>query len=136
MTTPRKRAAQPKPKPPEEARAELPAGQPNEFASFVAGLLDSMRAEEIVRLDVRGVTDLADEFLIATVANSRQAAAIVEACEKARKARKQERIGLDAQPSSGWVVLDYGDVVIHLFLPEHRAYYGLEHLWSDAKRIA
>jgi len=135
VSTPRKRTARPKAKPPEEARAALPAREPNEFADFVAGLLDAMRAEEIVRLDVRGVTDLADEFLIATVANSRQAAAIVESCEKARKARKHARIGLDAQPSSGWVVLDYGDLVVHLFLPEHRAYYGLEHLWCDAKRI-
>jgi len=105
------------------------------FAASVYEMLAEKRAEDMVWLDVRGVTDLADDFLIATVQNSRQAAAIVDECERERKRLGLPRVGIDAKPGSSWVVLDYGDLVVHLFLPEQRSYYGLEHLWADAKRV-
>jgi len=136
VSTPRKRTARAKARAGAEAPAAVaPGSRARDLADAVARLLHAMRAEEVVRLDVSGVTDLADEFLIATVASTRQSAAIVEACEKERKARRLASIGVDAQPGSGWVVLDYGDLVVHLFLPEQRAYYGLEHLWADARRL-
>ena len=105
------------------------------FADYVFAVLEEKRAEDIVRLDVTGVTDIADEFLIATMTNSRQGSAIVDACEIERKKRGLTRLGAEGLDGSSWIVLDYGDLVLHLFLPEQRAYYALEHLWSDAKRI-
>ena len=106
-----------------------------DFVEFVESVLEGKRAEDIVRLDVREVTDIADEFLVATNNNARQAAAIVQECEKERKRRGLGRIGIEGLSSSSWVILDYGDLVVHLFLPEQREYYALEHLWGDARRV-
>jgi ribosome-associated protein len=116
------------------AGTAAPAAEPT-FAFFVYERLVEKRAEDVVWLDVRRVTDLADDFLIATVQNTRQAAALVEECEKERKRRALGCIGVDARPGSGWIVLDYGDLVVHLFLPEPRKYYQLESLWADARRV-
>lgn len=114
--------------------ALAPKEAPGRFAEAVLKILDEKRAEDIVWLDVRGVTDVADEFLIATILNSRQGGAILEACEKEAKRLKVSRLGVEGGPQSSWILLDYGSLVVHLFLPEQRAYYGLEHIWSDAKR--
>ena len=119
-------------KPRSESTAGIDTGS---FAEFVCEALDEKRAEDIVWLDVRGVTDLADYFIIATILNPRQGAAILDVVEKERKRRGLPRIGIEGAGGSSWVVLDYGDLVVHLLLPEQRAYYGLEHLWADAKRI-
>jgi ribosome-associated protein len=109
---------------------------PDDLASFVMSTLEEKRAEDIVWLDVSGVTDLARYFIIATVTNPRQMAAVAAACEKERKSRGFPRIGIEgASSGSSWVVLDYADVIVHLFLPEQREYYALEHLWADAKRM-
>jgi ribosome-associated protein len=104
------------------------------FTEAVLKILDEKRAEDVVWLDVRGVTDVADEFLIATILNPRQGGAILEACEREAKRLKVSRLGVEGGPQSSWILLDYGSLVVHLFLPEQRAYYGLEHIWSDAKR--
>ena len=105
------------------------------FVRFVRGVLDDKRAEDVVWLDLEGVTDIADEFLIATITNARQGSAIVDACEKERKARGLACLGIEGKGNSSWVVLDYGDIVVHLFTPEAREKYQLEHIWADAKRI-
>ncbi|MHC4407717.1 MAG: ribosome silencing factor [Planctomycetota bacterium] len=105
------------------------------FFQFVRETLDDKRAENIVALDLRGVSSIADEFLIATISNPRQASAIVDTCEKERKARGLSCLGIEGTGGSSWVVLDYGDLVVHMFTADAREYYGLEFLWSDAKRI-
>jgi ribosome-associated protein len=115
--------------PSKEAKRET-----SSFPQAVIKILDDKRAEDIVWLDVRGVTDVADEFLIATIMNPRQGGAILEACEKEAKRLKIPRLGVEGGPQSSWILLDYGSLVVHLFLPEQRAYYALEHIWSDAKR--
>ena len=104
------------------------------FVRFLRGVLDEKRAVDIVWLDLEGITDIADEFLIATISNLRQGAAIVDACEKERKARGLRCLGIEGKGNSSWVVLDYGDVVVHLFTPEAREKYQLEHIWADARR--
>ena len=105
------------------------------FTRFAREVLDEKRATEVVWLDLRGITDIADEFLIATVNNPRQSAAVVDACEKERKARGLKCLGIEGKGNSSWVVLDYGDLVVHLFTPEAREYYRLEHVWADAEVI-
>jgi len=112
-----------------------PSIDTGDFVHFIRGVIDEKRATDIVWLDLEGVTDIADEFLIATVTNTRQGAAIVDACEKERKARGLTCLGIEGKGNSTWVVLDYGDVVVHLFTPDAREKYQLEHLWADAKRI-
>jgi ribosome-associated protein len=119
----------------EPAESAPPAGAAaSRLVDVVLRILDEKRAEDIVRLDVHGVTDVADEFVIATILNARQGGAIVEACEKEAKRMRVPRLGVEGLASSSWILLDYGSLVVHLFLPEQRAYYALEHLWADAKR--
>jgi ribosome-associated protein len=126
------------------SRAVEPGGEPGaraakeaapRFVDVVRGILEEKRAGDIVRLDVRGVTDLADDFLIATILNPRQGGAIVEACEKEAKRLHVPRLGVEGTATSSWILLDYGSLVVHLFLPEQRGYYGLEHIWADAKLV-
>ncbi len=105
------------------------------FVDLVLELLDEKRAEDIVWLDISEVTSLADDFVIATVLNPRHADAVVATLEKERKKRDLPRLGIDGRGSSGWVVLDYGDLIVHLMTADQREYYGLEYLWSDAKRV-
>ncbi|MGH7163403.1 MAG: ribosome silencing factor [Planctomycetota bacterium] len=106
------------------------------FHAHLLSVLEEKRAEEVVRLDVTEVTDLADEFVIATVLNQRQAGTIVEACEKERKRLQLPRVGMEGVQGSTWVVLDYGSIVVHLLTREARAYYDLENLWADARRVS
>ena len=122
---------------PEVPARETDAGEPatRSFIELICSILEEKRAEDIVWLDVSDVTDIADDFVIATILNTRQGAAIVEECEKNRKRLGLGRVGIEGQAGSSWILLDYADVIVHLFLAEQRAYYALEHLWADAKRI-
>lgn len=105
------------------------------FLEFVYRVLDEKRAEDIVWLDVRGITDLADDFLIATITSHPQGAAIVQECEKERKRRGGIRLGIEGEAGASWILLDYADFVVHLLMPEQRAYYAIEHIWADAKVV-
>lgn len=89
-------------------------------------------------LDVHEITSLANYFVIATVDNERQAKAIEDDLLQKLKIEHQIRpLHLDglAKQGSGWAVLDYGDVIVHLFTREMRAYYDLEGLWNKANVV-
>ena len=83
-------------------------------------------------LDIRSVASFADYFVIASAGTSRQMDAVLDTVEKALVADKVKPMGREGRPDSGWVLLDYGDVILHLFAPEERAYYDLEGLWHTA----
>ncbi len=86
-------------------------------------------------LDTRPISSIADYFVIATVDNERQAKAIIEEIEKQMKANAVRPLGIDGDAGSGWVLMDYGDVLVHLFDPGTRDYYQLEELWDKAPTI-
>jgi ribosome-associated protein len=84
---------------------------------------------------VQSVSLLADHFIICTGDSERQVKAIVdEIVERARGAGFKPQ-HVEGSPSSGWMVLDYGTLIVHVFLPSQRDYYGLEELWSDAALV-
>lgn len=97
--------------------------------------MEEKQAADIVLLDVHEQTSIADYFIIATIDNERQAKAVQD--ELQEKLHIEENIrplnisGREAS-STGWVLLDYGDVIVHLFSDEMRAYYKLEELWNKA----
>lgn len=107
------------------------------MALFIAERLDHQQADDIKILDVSGPLVIADYFIIATVNSTRQAQSLakdVEMEHKAQRGRRRRNGGADA-PDSNWVLIDFGDIVVHLFLPEAREYYGLESLWADVPRL-
>ena len=89
----------------------------------------------MVVLDTRPVSSVADYFVIATVDSERQAKAIIEEIEKQMKASRVRPLGIDGEAESGWVLMDYGDVIVHIFDPGTRDYYQLEELWSGAPTV-
>lgn len=94
------------------------------------------KAEDLVLLDVRQLSNVTDYYLIATANNGPHLKALAtELGVRLTRGgvRRQRRSG---SPESGWIVCDYVDVVVHLFLREKRAQYALEDLWKDAPRIA
>jgi len=120
-------------------RRHTPSPATTALALEIAGLLDEKLAESIAILDVSGPLVIADYFVVATVRNTRQAQALAKELDlgmKASRGRRKRNTGGIESENSSWVLLDFDDVVVHLFLPEARAYYGLESLWADVPRIA
>lgn len=86
-------------------------------------------------MDIRPVSALADYFVIATAQSERQSKAMVEEVQKKMKAHRILPLGVDGEAESGWVLLDYGNVIVHIFDPGTRDFYQLEELWSGAKAV-
>lgn len=86
-------------------------------------------------LDIRNVASFADYFVIASAGTARQMDAIIEEVEKELSADRVRPMGREGASDSGWVLLDYGDVILHLFAPEERAFYDLEGLWHSATAV-
>ncbi|MDO4562821.1 MAG: ribosome silencing factor [Clostridia bacterium] len=104
-------------------------------AQAAVKILDSKKAKDIVVLYVEQVTYICDYFVICTATNVRQLDALVrELCDKmAQKGIDAARV--EGAANSGWILVDFGDVVVHLFKGDTREFYGLESLWSDAERV-
>jgi ribosome-associated protein len=105
------------------------------LAHKITDIIEEKQAEDIVLLDVSDHTSIASYFVIATIDNERQAKAIEdEVLLQLRMGQNLRPLGMEgvAENSGGWVLLDYGDVIIHLFTEEKRVYYRLEELWNKA----
>jgi len=94
------------------------------------------KAEGLLVLNLEGLSAITDYFLICCGTSTTQIGAIAEAIEGALKAEGSLPLHREGFPESGWIVLDYGDVVMHVFLEETRQYYALEHLWGDAPALS
>jgi ribosome-associated protein len=90
------------------------------------------KAEDLVVVDLRGKATYADFLVICSGTNERQLEAVADAVERSLHDAGQRLIGSEGARGSRWVLLDFGDVVVHVFHQEERAYYDLEGLWSDA----
>lgn len=107
-----------------------------ELARIAFAAADAKKAEDIVLLDLSGMSDVCDYFLILTAMNARQLDAVVDEIEEKVKANAGVRaLGREGRAGASWVLLDYGTVVVHAFLPETRDFYRLERLWGDAPRV-
>jgi len=118
------------------ARDEVTTPQdPADLARSCACALDDKKAENIVVLDLRKLSQVADYFVIANGSNPRQLQAMGRAVQDTMKGVGARPIGVEGAHQDRWVLLDYGDVVVHLFDPEWRLLYDLELLWGDAPRL-
>lgn len=97
--------------------------------------LDKHKGGNIKVIEVGELTSLADTFVIAEGGSSTQVRALADYAEEALKAAGIEPLRVEGYRSQGWIILDYGDVVAHVFHHETRAFYDLERLWKDGEEI-
>ena len=103
-----------------------------EIAQRVVDLLSDRQAEDLVPLDIHEIAYFTDYFVIATALNQRHAAALIDAFEKELASEGTRALRREGGSTSGWVLVDFGGVIVHLFSPEDREFYDLEGLWSRA----
>ena len=107
-----------------------------ERAAWIVEAALSKKAERLVALDVRGVTSIADVFVIATGTSDRHVRAIADAVLEAASARGERALGVEGYDDGRWLLIDLDDAIVHVFLAEVRDAYDLERLWSDAPPLA
>jgi ribosome-associated protein len=107
--------------------------EPSELAHLIVDMLEERLAADIVLLDLRELTPLADYFVICTVESERQGKTLQEYVSVELKNTHNVRpLSTEGEPASGWVLLDYNSVVVHIFSPEARSFYKLEEAWKKA----
>ena len=106
-----------------------------EQVEVVRTALADKKAVDIRAYDVRGISGFADAFVVATGTAAPHLKALVAGTQAAMKEAGISSYRTSGDPQSGWIVVDYVDVVVHVFSPEARAYYALEKLWEQAKPI-
>jgi ribosome-associated protein len=111
-----------------------------ELARSLVNALEEKKAEDIVLLDLQGRSIVTDYFVICTGTSERQLDALVEAAreaasETAHKMHRPKRPRVEGHAAGGWLLVDYGSVIVHAFSPAQRRRYRLEELWSEGKVI-
>ncbi len=104
------------------------------LARIAAEAADDVKATDLVLLEVADILALADVFVVATAGSDRQLKAVAERIEMRLAEHERKPLRREGSPTSGWVLLDFGDVVCQLFSEEMRATYALERLWADVPR--
>lgn len=104
-------------------------------ALLCAGEADRFKALDIVLLEVGEISSFADYFLICSGKSSRQVQGIADNMEAALAEHGFKPLGIEGRSEGQWVLMDYGDVIVHVFYEPVRSFYDLESLWADAKRV-
>ena len=119
-----------------EAEQASESGEALVLARRIVDLLSDKLASDILLLDIRGISLIADYFVICSAGSERQTSAILkDLSEKLLEEHGRKALHMEGRSDSGWVLLDYGDVIVHIFSPQQRAYYKLEDLWSTATPV-
>ena len=109
---------------------------PKEQALIAARAIDDKKGSDIVIQEVGKLLNVTDYFVICTAANNRRADSIYEEVEeRLRKEAGVKPISVEGVEDGKWILLDYGQIVVHIFLPEQREYYRLEQLWDEAPTV-
>ena len=106
-----------------------------EKARFITQVLDNKKAFDLEVLKVDDVTSITDYFVIASADNTMLVKALAEEVEDKMTEQKEEPKKVEKDNGSQWIILDYYDVIVHVFFNETREFYSLEKLWADAPRI-
>jgi ribosome-associated protein len=112
-----------------------PNKKAKEFAIAAAKIAQERRCTDIVVLDLRGLSPATDYFVIATGTSNRQMRTVADEISAAGREQGFSRFGRAGYEQARWILLDFVDVVVHLFDAEYRQYYDLDLLWGDAERI-
>jgi ribosome-associated protein len=116
--------------------AVTPFADLDEVVKLAIHCASEKKAFNIVALDLREIASFAEFFIIVSGANQRQVQAISdEIDEQLKKQLKSRPVRIEGYRSAEWILLDYGDFIVHIFEKEAREFYDLERLWRDAKRV-
>ena len=113
----------------------MSAGSSEETVRRAARAAAAKKAGDLLVLDVGGVSSVTDFFLVCSGRSTTHVRTIIEGIREELKEAGTRPLHAEGTPESGWVLLDYGDVLMHVFLEETRAYYALERLWGDAPSV-
>ncbi len=108
--------------------------EPEEILALVQARLEDDKSEDIVSIDLRGKTAIADFMVIASGRSQRHVGAIAEHLLEALKEAGIKQVRVEGQPACDWVLIDANDVIVHVFQPEVRAFYNIEKMWSGTPR--
>lgn len=97
---------------------------------------ESRKATDVRILDLREITSFTDFFILCSVSNPRQAHAVCDEIEKQLKGMGELPVSIEGYQAAEWILMDYGDFIVHIFSETARAYYDLERLWRHAKIVA
>jgi ribosome-associated protein len=118
----------------EPTRVEIPAGAA-ELAHRIVEIASDKKGNDIVMLRTAELTTMADFFVICSGRSDRQVQALAGAILDELRDDGIRPLGVEGKASSRWVLLDFGSVIVHVFAPEEREYYGLERLWGKAAQV-
>jgi ribosome-associated protein len=113
------------------AHLKRPAGLPEQLRDAALRVLDERKAEEIVVVNLEGKSSVADYLIVASGHASRQIAAIAHYLQEAFGRLGAGRTRIEGLPEANWVLVDAGDIIVHLFRPDVRRYYNIENLWEN-----
>ncbi len=106
--------------------------EPNELAHAIVNAAADKKASDILMLDLRPVALIADYFVLCDGQSARQVGGIADGILESLRELGERPLRVEGTPESGWVLMDFGAVIAHIFSPELRAYYALESLWRNA----
>ena len=109
--------------------------EPAELAKTIVDVASDKKASDVVMLDIRELSVIADYFIICSGSNPRQIQAIASAIDDKLSELGVHQRGREGSADGGWLLLDYGDVIIHIFGQMEREFYRLERLWSEAPTV-
>ncbi|MDC0421894.1 ribosome silencing factor [Hellea sp.] len=101
-----------------------------DLANLILDVLDEHSAQEIIEIDIRGKSSISDYMIVASGRSNRHVGALSDYLIKSLKNTGKKNIGIEGLKSCDWVLIDVGDVIVHLFRPEVRAFYNIEKIWS------
>jgi ribosome-associated protein len=108
---------------------------PGQLAKAAVDVASDKKASDVILLDIRNVSIIADYFVICSGQNTRQIQAIADAIDEELGKQGANVLHREGGATTGWLLLDFGDVIVHIFGPKEREYYRLERLWSEAKTV-
>ncbi|MGN1059426.1 MAG: ribosome silencing factor [Clostridia bacterium] len=106
-----------------------------EKMKLIARHLDNKKAREVTVLKVSGLTILADYFVICSAPSTTQVRALADSLEETMETAGEQLLKKEGKQGLNWILLDYSDVIVHIFYQETREFYGLEKLWADAEEL-
>jgi len=106
-----------------------------EIAELAVRALDSKKAKDILVLETRDITVLADYFVLCTAGSTIQIKTLADEVDKALREKGEPPLRMEGYRGGGWVLVDFGVVVVHIFLKDVREFYALERLWGDAREV-